>query len=87
MIQDEAFCLWEEQWGKLYAEDSQSREIISHIMHNYYLVNLVDNDFPKDTCIWDLLDTVLGERNRKEEKLQAMEDVHSQMFCVNRLGN
>ncbi len=43
----QAFGLWTEQWGKLYEPDSPSRHLIEHIADTYYLVNLVDNDFPK----------------------------------------
>ncbi|RXN12636.1 methylenetetrahydrofolate reductase [Labeo rohita] len=49
---DEAFALWIEQWAKLYEEESPSRMIIQYIHDNYYLVNLVDNDFPLDSCLW-----------------------------------
>ena len=42
----EAFALWTEQWAKLYETESLSRKIITDISDNYYLVNLVDNDFP-----------------------------------------
>ena len=49
--QDEAFALWIEQWGKLYEEESPSRMIIQYIHDNYFLVNLVDNEFPLDNCL------------------------------------
>ncbi|KAK4299390.1 hypothetical protein Pmani_028322, partial [Petrolisthes manimaculis] len=50
---DEAFGLWEEQWGKLYPEDSPSRRLIHYITRHYYLVNLVDNDYPRPSCLWE----------------------------------
>uniref|UniRef100_T1J9I4 methylenetetrahydrofolate reductase (NADPH) n=1 Tax=Strigamia maritima TaxID=126957 RepID=T1J9I4_STRMM len=53
---DEAFALWKEQWGKLYDDDSQSRRIINHIHDTYCLVNLVDNDYPKESCLWNILE-------------------------------
>lgn len=40
---DEAFALWREQWGKLYAEGSRSWNLLAAIADDYYLVNLVDN--------------------------------------------
>lgn len=55
-VQDEAFALWIEQWGKLYDEESPSRIIIQYIHDNYFLVNLVDNDFPLDNCLWQVLE-------------------------------
>jgi methylenetetrahydrofolate reductase (NADPH) len=57
---DEAFALWTEQWAKLYPEGSTSRSIIEGISDSYYLVNLVDNDYPKDTILWQILDEMLG---------------------------
>ncbi|XP_056651747.1 methylenetetrahydrofolate reductase (NADPH) isoform X4 [Monodelphis domestica] len=53
---DEAFALWIEQWGKLYEEESPSRMIIQYIHDNYHLVNLVDNEFPLDNCLWQVLE-------------------------------
>lgn len=55
-LQDEAFALWIEQWAKLYEEESPSRMIIKYIHDNYFLVNLVDNDFPLDSCLWQVID-------------------------------
>ena len=53
---DEAFNLWHERWGVLYEPSSSSRKVIEHIQNTYILVNLVDNDFPKENCLWSLLD-------------------------------
>ncbi|XP_043931178.1 methylenetetrahydrofolate reductase [Protopterus annectens] len=53
---DEAFALWIEQWAKLYEEESPSRMIIQYIHDNYYLINLVDNDFPLENCLWNIID-------------------------------
>ncbi|ODN02155.1 Methylenetetrahydrofolate reductase [Orchesella cincta] len=66
---DEAFGLWTEQWAKLYPEGSKSRQIIESIANNYYLVNLVDNDFPKETVLWEVLDKLLScdDGNHEED--------------------
>uniref|UniRef100_A0A8C2L0T6 Methylenetetrahydrofolate reductase (NADPH) n=1 Tax=Cyprinus carpio TaxID=7962 RepID=A0A8C2L0T6_CYPCA len=53
---DEAFALWIEQWAKLYEDESPSRMIIQYIHDNYFLVNLVDNDFPLDSCLWQVIE-------------------------------
>lgn len=53
---DEAFNLWTERWGSIYPKESKSRQIIDNIVSNYLLINLVDNNFPQDNCIWSLLD-------------------------------
>lgn len=42
---DEAFSLWQSEWGALYEPDSKSRELIDDIHDNWWLVDLVDNDF------------------------------------------
>ena len=77
-IQDEAFALWIESWGNLYSDSSRSREVIQGIHDNYYLVNLVDNEFPKDSCLWEIVDRMLklsaDESSSDEEDEQvAME--------------
>merc|ERR1719220_1657081 len=53
---EEAFAIWTKVWGNLYEPESKSRKVIDHISTNYFLVNLVDNDFAKGNCIWNLLD-------------------------------
>ena len=59
---EEAFALWTKVWGKLYEPESQSKKVIDQIATNYYLVNLVDNDFAKGNCIWNLLEDALDRR-------------------------
>jgi len=41
----EAFNLWLSKWGNIYEKDSESRNIIQNVYDNYFLVNVVDNDF------------------------------------------
>lgn len=55
---DEAFSLWED-WSSLYEEGSGSRKVLNHIRDSYYLVNLVDNDYANDCCLWPLLKRML----------------------------
>ena len=64
---DEAFNLWNERWGSIYDKNSKSRKIINEISDNYLLINLVDNNFPDENCIWTLLDKMfeLKEKNNK----------------------
>eukprot|EP00072_Mus_musculus_P056058 XP_006538682.1 PREDICTED: methylenetetrahydrofolate reductase isoform X3 [Mus musculus] len=70
---DEAFALWIEQWGKLYEEESPSRMIIQYIHDNYFLVNLVDNEFPLDSCLWQVVEDTFELLNRHptERETQA----------------
>lgn len=57
----EAFDLWQNVWGSLYPKGSVSRDIISTITESYYLINLVDNDYVRGSCLWDLLEEVLAK--------------------------
>lgn len=62
---DEAFGLWVSEWGKLYSEESPSRGVIQHIVDDYCLVNLVDNDFPKESCLFHIVDCMLSLKKQK----------------------
>jgi methylenetetrahydrofolate reductase (NADPH) len=42
---DEAFGLWLEEWRSLYAKQSEQWELLTRIHDNYFLVNIVENDF------------------------------------------
>jgi methylenetetrahydrofolate reductase (NADPH) len=42
---DEAFGLWLEEWRSLYAKESDQWKILTGIHDNYFLVNIVENDF------------------------------------------
>ncbi|XP_073441140.1 methylenetetrahydrofolate reductase (NADPH) [Dendrobates tinctorius] len=65
---DEAFALWIEQWAKLYEEESPSRMIIQYIHDNYFLVNLVDNDFPLESCLWQVIEDTFQELDNPTEQ-------------------
>ena len=56
---DEAFALWTETWAAIYPEGSRSREVIQEIHDNYYLVNLVDNQFPQKTVLWEIVEQMI----------------------------
>ncbi|XP_063602413.1 methylenetetrahydrofolate reductase (NADPH)-like [Penaeus indicus] len=79
---DEAFGLWEEQWGNLYPAESQSRQIISQITSTYYLINLVDNDYQKESCLWDVLEAMFAWRKLKEEKQEEQRNEKDLCVCV-----
>nr|XP_057906567.1 methylenetetrahydrofolate reductase isoform X2 [Doryrhamphus excisus]XP_057906569.1 methylenetetrahydrofolate reductase isoform X2 [Doryrhamphus excisus]XP_057906570.1 methylenetetrahydrofolate reductase isoform X2 [Doryrhamphus excisus] len=64
---DEAFALWIEQWAKLYEDESPSRMIIKYIHDNYFLVNLVDNDFPLENCLWQVIDDMFEQLDASPE--------------------
>jgi len=44
----------------------------------YYLVNLVDNDYPKESCLWQLLEAMFVQREedrQSEQQQQLLDDV------------
>lgn len=41
----EAFSLWLQEWAVIYEEDSEAFDLIHSIHDEYFLVNVVDNDF------------------------------------------
>jgi len=57
---DEAFALWTAAWAHAYPHDSVSYKNIMNIHDNYFLVNVVDNDFVKGD-IFQVFDQVLEE--------------------------
>lgn len=38
--------------------------IIQYIHDNYFLVNLVDNEFPLDSCLWQVVEDTFELLNR-----------------------
>merc|ERR1712013_144836 len=81
----EAFGLWTEQWGKLYEPDSGSRKILDGIAESYYLVNLVDNDFPKGNCLWEVMEDMFSRRNLNDkldckQTLSEWIEIHSPRY-------
>lgn len=71
---DEAFSLWISQWQSLYKEGSQSYNVIQTIYDDFVLVNLVDNDFIKGNCLFDIIRRVIKMKN--ERKLSDPEVVN-----------
>jgi len=54
---DEAFALWGE-WSSIYDEGSESRKLIESITDEYYLVNIVDDNFVAGDLMNDLISWV-----------------------------
>ena len=76
MFKDEAFSIWTERWGSLYEPESESRKIIEKIANTYLLVNLVDNDFPKENCIWSLLNEMFDMKENETNNNTIMEAIN-----------
>merc|ERR1712131_285830 len=58
---DEAFALWLQRWARLYDADEESHRLIQDIHDSHLLVNLVDNNFPAQNCLFQLLDEMLRD--------------------------
>jgi len=56
---DEAFCLWK-IWEKVYPEGSQAQQLFQSVRENWFLVNVVDNDFQKGN-LFQLFDELIDE--------------------------
>lgn len=52
---DEAFLLGE-HWSKCHDAASPSRKLIQQVMDDWYLVNIVDNDFHRSNAVFGLFD-------------------------------
>ncbi|KAJ5510088.1 Methylenetetrahydrofolate reductase [Penicillium expansum] len=50
---DEAYLLGE-HWSKCHDAASPSRKLIQHVMDDWYLVNIVDNDFHRSNAVFEL---------------------------------
>ncbi|CAK9102743.1 Methylenetetrahydrofolate reductase [Durusdinium trenchii] len=55
---DEAFSLWIRGWAAIYDEDSPSADLLHDMHDEYFLVNIVDNDFVNGN-IFDLFDKLV----------------------------
>jgi methylenetetrahydrofolate reductase (NADPH) len=51
---DEAFEIWRE-WEHLYPKGSPSQKLLHQIGHDYWLFNVVHNDFRDENGIWDIV--------------------------------
>ncbi|KAF9096582.1 hypothetical protein BGX29_004351 [Mortierella sp. GBA35] len=51
---DEAFEIWRE-WEHLYPKESPSQKLLHQIGHDYWLFNVVHNDFGDEDGIWDIV--------------------------------
>jgi methylenetetrahydrofolate reductase (NADPH) len=71
---DEAFELWQ-QWAYIYDQSSESAKLVQDIHDNWYLINIVNNDFQDEAGIWRYFDLEIdGEISRKLRRLSAGSD-------------
>ncbi|KAL7674371.1 hypothetical protein ACOME3_000652 [Neoechinorhynchus agilis] len=52
---DEAYSIWLKRWGAVYDRHSDSYQLLEKMRNNHLLVNLVDNDFTKSNCLFELI--------------------------------
>lgn len=62
---DEAFDLWERDWVLRYPESSPARSVLGRMCQEYYLVNLVENDFLKGDIFKAFERCLIKKRPRK----------------------
>jgi methylenetetrahydrofolate reductase (NADPH) len=66
----EAFALWLQQWGAIYEEGSEAGDLIGRIHDEYFLVNVVDNDFISGD-IFRVFEDALKLRKEKGDRLPS----------------
>jgi methylenetetrahydrofolate reductase (NADPH) len=54
---EEAFALWKSQWGVIYEIGTTADDVINGIYNDFFLVNVVDNDFVKGN-LWDVFEQI-----------------------------
>ncbi|CAJ0890970.1 14300_t:CDS:10 [Entrophospora sp. SA101] len=70
---DEAFELWSE-WAKIYDKDTISSQLITEIMENWYLINIVHNDFHDNDEIRQQLNNANEKLKEAEKELKEFRD-------------
>jgi methylenetetrahydrofolate reductase (NADPH) len=64
----EAFALWRAQWGSIYEEGSEAADLLARIHDEYFLVNVVDNDFVGGD-VFSVFEDALRIRKEKGDRL------------------
>ena len=49
-----------------------SHKLLSSISDSYYLVSLVDNEFPKETCLFALVNDMLQLRSQPSDNVELV---------------
>eukprot|EP00794_Sanderia_malayensis_P015454 gene15454-17038_t len=78
---DEAFSLWLQHWSDIYPESSSSKQIINTIHDTYCLVNLVDNDFVRGNCLFEVIQKTIQLKKVKESVQQMKLDETTGFVC------
>ncbi|KAF8948110.1 hypothetical protein BGZ52_007177, partial [Haplosporangium bisporale] len=71
---DEAFALWE-QWSKCYPQQSKPRELLSEMAQQWYLVNIVNNDYHEAEGIFELFREDAVAAQAVQEAVEKLDQV------------
>jgi len=75
---DEAFSLWSTLWQSIYAEHSKSWNVIQDIQENWFLVNLVENDYINGNIFAPFLRVLQDEKDFRHIKDVVTSSLQSQ---------
>lgn len=67
--QDEAFALWAD-WQRQYPPNSPSAKLLKDISENYWLVNVVHNDYQQSD---GLFKAILSQKTKEKRSLELLE--------------
>lgn len=81
---DEAYSLWQQQWQKLYEPESQGWKVIDDIVNNFYLVNMVDNNYQEDSCLFDIIKRVIARQGSEMQADGGANNIKSYL-CTDKL--
>lgn len=80
---DEAFSLWSTMWQSIYDIDSKSYNLINDIKQNWFLVNIVENDYINGNIFEPFVELYENDKNSKHIRNVFKSAIKSQnkMWC------
>lgn len=66
---DEAFSCWVDEWAFIYGLDSDSYKFIEKVKNNFYLMNVVDNDFVNGN-LYNIFNDFIDKHQAEIDKLK-----------------
>ncbi|WKX94913.1 hypothetical protein Q1695_011850 [Nippostrongylus brasiliensis] len=71
---DEAYDAWVKNWANIYPKDSVSRTVLQKMHDEFFLLNVVDNDFQKPVIIYEVLEKMLLRTKERSAPAQLQDD-------------
>lgn len=71
---DEAFALWE-QWSRCHPQQSKPRELLSEMAEQWYLVNIVNNDYHEAEGIFELFREDAVAAQAAQEAVEKLDQI------------